>query len=98
MSQLVAMKSLLQREPAAGARYEDLLARMQYFDVKRHWTKRVMPHLSDPEFNRLLVRDFNKFTFGRWGKEFQPGMYPEEFESCDWRTSHRGPIRGFGSM
>jgi hypothetical protein len=38
---------------------------MRYFDFKRHWTKRVVPHLNDLEFNRVLVDDFNKYTFGR---------------------------------
>jgi hypothetical protein len=63
---------------------------IHYFDIQRHWTRRIVPHLADPEFNRVLVRDFNRYTFGRWGELFKPGMYPDEFESCDWRLSHRG--------
>jgi hypothetical protein len=64
---------------------------MRYYDFKRHWTMKVEPHLGDPELNRVLVRDFNKFTYGRWRRRFGPGMYPDEFESCDWRWSHRSP-------
>ena len=37
---------------------------MGYFDFKRHWTKRVVPHLNDLEFNRVLVDDFDKYAFG----------------------------------
>jgi len=66
---------------------------MRYYDFKRHWTKRIVPHLSDLEFNRVLVRDFNKLTYDRWHNRFEPGMLPAQFESCDWRWSHgrRGP-------
>jgi hypothetical protein len=33
---------------------------------------KFQPHLSDLELNEILVRDFNKYTFGRWRKEFLP--------------------------
>lgn len=64
---------------------------MRYYDLKRHWTKRIVPHLGDAELNRVLVRDFNRFTSGRWGKPFLAGMFPEEFESCDWRLYRPTP-------
>lgn len=64
---------------------------MRYYDLARHWTKRVVPHLDDAELNRILVRDFNKFTWGRWRKKFTAGTLPEDVESCDWRCEHRGP-------
>jgi hypothetical protein len=64
---------------------------MRYYDLKKHWSKKVVPHLGDPELNKVLVRDFNKFTFGRWRKRFEPGMYPEQFDGCEWRLSQRGP-------
>lgn len=66
-------------------------AGIRYYDLARHWTRRIMPHLGDKELNAILVRDFNRFTFGRWNKPFLPGMLPEQFESCDWRCDHRGP-------
>jgi hypothetical protein len=70
-------------------------AAVRYFDLRRHWTRRIEPHLADPELNRILVRDFNRFTHGRWGKRFTAGMYPEEFESCDWRIDKRPPYPRF---
>jgi hypothetical protein len=64
---------------------------MRYYDLRgRSWTKKVQPHLDDPELNRILIRDFNKFTFGRWEQKFEPGMIPREFESCDWDMSIPG--------
>ena len=67
---------------------------MQYYDLKRNW-RRVRPHLADPEVAGVLVRDFNKYTFGRWEKEFLPGMVPHEFESCDWWCNHRGRLPAY---
>jgi hypothetical protein len=40
--------------------------------------------------NAILVRDFNKFTYGRWRTPFTNGEYPRDFESCDWSWDHRG--------
>ena len=53
---------------------------MRYYPIVRNWSRKIKPHLQDPEFNRLLVRDFNKYTMGRWRKPFLPGMTPTEFE------------------
>jgi hypothetical protein len=64
---------------------------IRYYNIPRHWTKRIEPHLDDAELNEILVRDFNRFTYGRWRQEFLPGQYPAHFESCDWRLDHRGP-------
>ena len=64
---------------------------MRYYDLKRHWTKKIVPHLGDEELNHILVRDFNRYTFGRWHEPFKPGMLPESFESCDWRFDQHGP-------
>jgi hypothetical protein len=63
--------------------------RMKYYDLKKNW-HRVKPHLADDKLNDILVRDFNKFTFGRWGRKFTYGDLPCEFESCDWDIDHRG--------
>jgi hypothetical protein len=65
---------------------------MRYYDLRRHWTKKILPHLEDPELNAILVRDFNRFTYGQWGKPFCPGDYPHDFETYDWWQSHRGPL------
>jgi hypothetical protein len=67
---------------------------MKYYDLKRNWY-RVKPHLENKELNDILVRDFNKFTFGRWGRKFTYGDLPCEFESCDWDIDHRGKRPAF---
>jgi hypothetical protein len=64
---------------------------MRYYDLQRHWTKKIEPHLANKQLNNILVRDFNKFTFGRWGRRFVHGQYPCEYESCDWSWNHKGP-------
>jgi hypothetical protein len=63
---------------------------MRYYDLKRYWD-RVGPHLGDKEVSAVLVRDFNKFTYGRWRMPFKKGMAPREFETCYWDDGHRGP-------
>ena len=62
---------------------------IRYYPFTRNW-HRVRPHLTNPEFRAVLERDFNKFTFGRWGKPFGPGQFPFDFESCDWACERRG--------
>lgn len=64
---------------------------MQYYDLKRHWTRRIEPRLADAKLNAILVRDFNKFTYGRWREPFTLGQHPRDFESCDWSWDHSGP-------
>ena len=61
---------------------------MKYYDLKKNW-RRVRPHLADKKLNNILVRDFNKFTFGRWGQKFTHGRLPHEFEICDWEFDQR---------
>ena len=63
---------------------------VRYYDVARHWTKRIAPHLQDETLNKILVADFNDYTQRRWGRAFDPGTYPEDIESCDWRMGRRG--------
>jgi hypothetical protein len=63
---------------------------MRYYDVQRHWTGRIAPHLGDRELNEILVRDFNKYTYGRCRTRFKPGQYPRDFETCLWDYDHRG--------
>lgn len=64
---------------------------MKYFPIQKKWAK-IKPFINDKEVQKVLVRDFNKFTYGRWHQEFKAGMKPTEFESCDWRcnTGKRG--------
>src|SRR4051794_33966516 len=63
---------------------------MLYYKVYRHWTEIIVPHLSDRELDDILVRDFNKFTFGCWGVPFTHGQYPRDFETCGWDWLHNG--------
>jgi hypothetical protein len=62
---------------------------LRYYPFTRNW-RRIRPHLMNLEFRTVLERDFNKFTFGRWGEPFGPGQFPSEFESCDWGCERRG--------
>jgi hypothetical protein len=68
---------------------------VRYYDVKRHWTKRIEPHLNDPIVKQTLMRDFGRFTRGRWGKKFRADQVPHDFESCDWWLDHRGRMPRF---
>jgi hypothetical protein len=61
----------------------------RYYDLKRNWRK-VEPHLSNAHLNDVLVTEFNKYTFGRWGETFKHGEYPRDYESCDWWIEHKG--------
>lgn len=63
----------------------------RYYDLPRHWTRKIEPHLGDKKLNDILVRDFNKYTTGISKRQFARGQYPYQFESCDWNIFHRGP-------
>jgi len=62
---------------------------LKYYDLLKNWRK-VKPHLGDPELNDVLVREFNKYTTGMFGKEFTRGRYAREFDRFDWRLEQRG--------
>jgi len=62
---------------------------MKYYPFVKKWAK-IKPHLINKEFQDVLVRDFNKFTYGKWKIQFKHGMIPFEHESCDWWCSKRG--------
>jgi hypothetical protein len=62
---------------------------MQYYDLKKNWRK-VKRHLQDEDLNRILVWDFDKFSYGRKKKPFTRGRYPCEFDSSDWRLYYTG--------
>ena len=61
---------------------------LHYYPFSRKW-HRIRPHLTNPEFRSVLERDFNKFTFGVWGKRFGPGQFPFDFETSDWPCERR---------
>ena len=68
-----------------------MIGDLHYYELRRHWTKRIVPHLSDESLNAILVRDFNKYTWGRWRTRFKLGDLPAHFESCDWSLDHHPP-------
>jgi hypothetical protein len=61
---------------------------MRYFCLKKNW-RRVKRHLDNPDLNALLVREMNKYTFGRWLDPFKLGDYPADHDSCAWRFEAR---------
>jgi hypothetical protein len=78
--------------PEERARRRD---RMRELNAKRAWDQalpasgstgriRFPPHLTYPQVADTLVRDFNRFTWGRWRQRFTHDHTPFEFESCDW--------------
>lgn len=62
---------------------------MKYYPFVKNWAK-IKPHLEDELFLKILTRDFNKYTSGRWKKAFKKGMKPFDFESCDWHCERKG--------
>ena len=68
---------------------------MKYYPVQRNWRK-VRPHVYDSEVQKVLVRDFNRYTYGRWGTRFLLGMTPHQHESCDWGCDRGRPGHAAG--
>lgn len=62
---------------------------MKYYPISKRWAK-IKPHIQNKVVQDILVRDFNRFTFGRWKQEFKHGMKPFDFESCDWHCERKG--------
>ncbi len=68
----------------------NLYRTMKYYNLQKNWTQKIEPHLSDELLVEILVHDFNKFTFGRWGDEFTADKFPRDFETCLWDAEHLG--------
>ena len=67
-----------------------MLSDFRYFDLARHWTKRVEPHLEDPRLNDILLHDFGLYT-ERWLHEvFKRGQFPRDFEPLE-KYNHLPP-------
>jgi hypothetical protein len=62
---------------------------MTYYPFVKNWRK-IKKAINDKRVQDALVKDFNKFTYGRWGQKFTYGQLPAEFESCDWRFGRSG--------
>jgi hypothetical protein len=68
---------------------------MRHYDFKRHWTKKVMPHLGDKKLNDVLFRDLNQYTWGRWRKQSLRGTLPAQYVNIpwgEWQSRRRGPV------
>jgi len=61
---------------------------MRYYDLKRHWTKRIEPHLGNRAPSAAVARDLNKFIVGNWNKPRATRMTPRVLSS---RWSSRQP-------
>src|SRR6516164_2556251 len=55
---------------------------MDFFCAVSNW-QTIQPQLSDPDFLRILHRDFDRFTFGRWGIHYPTPSRPLP---GDWET------------
>lgn len=64
---------------------------MEYYPIQKKWSK-IKAAINTESVQAVMVRDMNKFTYGRWHTPFKAGMKPTEVESCDWRWSE--PRRG----
>ena len=63
---------------------------LRYYNLTGNWSK-IQSHLPNKILKKILVEDFNKYTFGRWVREFQPGEFPRDCETCLWDSEHQGP-------
>ena len=62
---------------------------MKYYPFVKNWGK-IKPHLQNKVVQDILVRDFNRYTFGLCGRSFKRGMVPFDFEGCDWHCERKG--------
>src|SRR5260221_9012800 len=58
---------------------------MHYYDAQKHWTKRVLPVLGDPELQFVLQRGLDDYLREKSGREPRRGVLPAELDTCDWR-------------
>jgi hypothetical protein len=69
---------------------------MKYYDLPRYWTKRVMPHLGDPQLQAKLIEDCDRFIFGGTGElgrlsmHFKPTLFDHQ---TDWEADDCGRHR-----
>ena len=101
----MALKLFKATSGESAADLAQLAKHMQYYAVQRNWRK-IKRHLDNEEVNAILERDFSKFARGHmrfnpetrtWARlrgRFSRGMYPCEFENCDWRFEDRSERRG----
>jgi hypothetical protein len=68
---------------------------ISYYDLKKNWTRKIVPHLGDQELNDILTRDFNSFTWGRWRLKFGPNELPHDHETFFGYFPERGRLPRF---
>ncbi len=62
---------------------------MKYYPFVKNW-KKIKPLIESESVQKIMVADFNKFTYGMWKKRFVKGMRPRQFEGCDWGWDRKG--------
>lgn len=63
---------------------------MAYYDLKKNWSKKVVPHLDNKKLNDILVRDMSILTTSWSNKPFVHGEFPCDRDFCDWRCGRVG--------
>jgi len=63
---------------------------VNYYPIAENWDRSIRPHLDNTGLQQVLVEDFDKYTMGRWGKRFEPGRFPRDFEDYDWTSDFCG--------
>lgn len=74
---------------------------MRYYDFRRNWGKKCVPHLMNKEVQSILAKDFAKYCKGRQlvckrlglggdGWQYDPSEPPHYYESCDWWLALQG--------
>ena len=63
---------------------------MKYYPIVENWDCKIRPHLDNPDLQRVLIRDFDKYSAARWGKRFKRGEFPRDVEDYDWTSDFHG--------
>jgi len=71
--------------------------KIKYYDLRRNWRK-VKRHLDNPRVADTLVRDFNKYTYGRWRRRFTAGRHPFRLRCLPFRLAIKLVAFGKGAF
>lgn len=66
---------------------------MKYYDLQRNWTRKIAPHLDDPEVVRVLRHDFKRYGHRDGCVTYRPRKWevPADWDTSDWRIMERRP-------
>jgi len=53
-----------------------VLRSIRYYPLQRHWTKKIMPHLTDKKLNATLVKTSTSSHGGGGGSDSRPAKHP----------------------